>query len=106
MTIQPLDKELYDKMIEEGAIYLKLAFAGGSDEGYLEVECAVSDSLREAIEEWAWEVYEYNGVGGGEGDYGDNITYNLSDKTATHDEWYTQTTYADSGEPESFNVVG
>ena len=104
MTIQPLSKELYDKIIEAGANSLTLEFSGGSDEGYLNVECDVSWLLCVAIEAWAWDVYEYSGAGEG-ADYGDNITYNLADKTATHDAWYTQTVYADSDAKVPFSVV-
>lgn len=47
-----------------------------------------SDSLENEIENWAWEVYQYSGAGDGD-DYGDDITYDLKEGTATSSNWYT-----------------
>ena len=48
------------------------------------------EKLAEEVEVWAYEdpgVYDYSGAGDGS-DYGDDITYNIEDMTATHSEWY------------------
>lgn len=41
------------------------------------------------VEEWAWTVYEYSGAGDGT-DYGDNVIYRLSKKTAEYNDWYME----------------
>ena len=47
-----------------------------------------SYDFEKEIENWAWDVYQYNGGGDGD-DYGDDITYDLKDGTATSSNWYT-----------------
>ena len=92
MDVQPLKKELYNEAKELGVTSIHLDFSGGSDEGNLyaytndatpllnahgtEEQRLQIRKLEGALEEWAWEVYEYSGAGDGT-DYGDNITYNL-----------------------------
>ena len=91
MTIQPLSKAIYDKAKSLGIETISLQFTGGSDEGALHVDVDPYDSsydFEKEIENWAWDVYQYNGGGDGD-DYGDDITYDLKDGTATSSNWYT-----------------
>jgi len=98
MTIEPLNKQIYDKAKELGVEKIELKFEGGNDEGYLYVyiypEESDKDGLAGIIEDWAWEVYSYSGAGEGN-DYGDNITYNLKEGKATTSEWYMTRTEGD-----------
>jgi hypothetical protein len=91
MTIEPLNKQIYDKAKELGVEKIELKFEGGSDEGYLYIDIypeeSDKDGLAGIIEDWAWEVYSYSGAGQGN-DYGDTITYNLKEGKATTSEWY------------------
>lgn len=86
--IQPLPKALYDQLVEAGIDSFELQFQGGSDEGYLEVVTTPYglDPDRK-IEDWAWSAYGYSGAGEGSS-YGDDITYDLKNKTASCHEWY------------------
>ena len=87
-TIQPLPKALYDQLVAAGIDSFELQFQGGSDEGYLEIEFnPFSSDLHGAIEDWAWSAYSYSGAGDGS-DYGDNITYDLKNKTASCSDWH------------------
>ena len=93
LNIEPLPKELFKKAQELGVEEIILRFQGGNDEGYLNVEVNPKwdRDLSEKIENWAWEVYGYNGAGDGN-DYGDDVTYDLVNKRATVQEWYTART--------------
>lgn len=108
MTIEPLPKRIYDHAVASGVRSIELNFSGGSDEGYLTVSCVTKDGTSSAleidVEDWAWEVYEYGGDGDGSGDYGDDIVYNIEARTATHTDWWLETT---TGEPseEPFELV-
>jgi hypothetical protein len=106
MNIEPLSKKIYDKAISLGITEIILAFSGGSDEGYLNVSFVWEDkpkdfnpddehAFQSEVEEWGFEAYEYSGAGEGN-DYGDNVTYDLVNKTATTDEWYMARTEGDS----------
>ena len=99
MDVQPLKKELYNEAKELGVTSIHLDFSGGNDEGHLyaytkhhsgldvtEEQRLQIRKLEGALEEWAWEVYEYSGAGDGT-DYGDNITYNLVEGKVTTQEW-------------------
>jgi hypothetical protein len=119
MTIEPLNKGIYNKAVALGIEKIVLNFSGGDDEGYLNVRLypwknnsdlwchwhtqAHSD-LNAEVENWAWEVYSYSGAGDG-CDYGDDITYDLVNKKVTASEWYTArqngNTYVESLEFES-----
>jgi hypothetical protein len=112
MQAQPLNKKIYEKALALGIVEINLNFQGGNDEGYLYVHCLkeVTDdngnvkkgsesSLDAEIEEWAWTVYSYSGAGEGS-DYGDNIVYDLKDKTITTQEWYHTAHYDDPEEQE------
>ncbi len=109
MDIKPLPENIYDKAKELGVTEILLEFQGGSDNGYLSVSIWSSQKgrsvgeLEREIERWAWDVYEYYGAGDGN-DYGDNITYNLYQMTATWSEWYTDRVDGSSSESE-FEVV-
>lgn len=96
IDIEPLKKELFKKAQELGVQQIVLHFSGGNDEGYLNVETLpeYNNELAREVEEWAWEVYGYNGAGDGS-DYGDDITYDLVEKRATVQEWYTARTEGD-----------
>ncbi len=88
MDIKPLNKELHEKLVAAGIQSFDLEFSGGGDEGYLNVSTNPSnDNLESEIETWAWNVYSYSGAGDGSGDYGDDITYNLKNKTVSHQGW-------------------
>ncbi len=100
MEVKPLPKSLFDRAKEMGATKIELHFSGGSDNGYLDVwiEGANSryydsntNSLATDIESWAWDVYQYSGAGDGN-DYGDDITYDLVEMTASWNEWFMQRT--------------
>jgi len=101
MDVQPLKKELYNEAKELGVTSIHLDFSGGSDEGNLyaytkhSAACYSASTeeqrlqirkLEGALEEWAWEVYEYSGAGDGT-DYGDNIVYDLKNGKVTTQEW-------------------
>jgi hypothetical protein len=92
MKIEPLPKKLYNKAKALKITSICLQFEGGSDEGYLYIAIdgprnfEISEFEKE-IEDWAWDVYEYGGAGEGHS-YGDNITYNIEEKTAAHQAWY------------------
>lgn len=91
MTTKPLKKAIYNKAKELGVESITLHFSGGNDEGYLNVELEPfpSDStFYNEVEEWAWDVYDYNGAGEGY-EYGDDITYDLVNGKVTTSEWYT-----------------
>jgi hypothetical protein len=89
LTIEPLKKEIYNKAISLGVTQIKLRFSGGNDEGFLDVEVQPwNQAFAHEVEAWAWDVYDYNGAGDGS-DYGDDITYDLVNKKATTQEWYT-----------------
>lgn len=90
MEAQPISKVIYEKAKELGINTIELRFSGGNDEGYLDIEVKPWDKQGEMdseIEEWAWQVYQYNGAGDGN-DYGDNITYDLEKGQVTTCEWY------------------
>ncbi len=97
MQIEPLSKKIYDKAVSLGVTQIELKFSGGSDEGYLTVY--VNDEkgfesnteLEQEIEGWAWQAYGYSGAGDGN-DYGDDIVYDLLNKTATVSSWSMQRT--------------
>ena len=102
MNAEPISKELYNKLIAEGITDVKLAFSGGSDEGYLDVTIspaldfgdeAVRNLIKE-IEDWAWSVYSYSGAGEGI-DYGDEIVYDLKNKKVRTSEWSYERTERD-----------
>ena len=106
--IQPLPKDLYERAIKDGVIRIFLAFSGGSDQGYLEVDLdhkndaeAKDNSLASDIESWAEDAYEYSGAGDGS-PYGDNITYDLVKNKVFTEEWFTQIT---KGGKHSENLV-
>jgi hypothetical protein len=95
MNIEPIRKELFEKLTKLGVREVTLNFSGGSDEGYLDVELDsdldYSDEevrkLVSEVESWAWDVYSYSGAGDGN-DYGDCIRYDLEKGKATASEWY------------------
>ena len=105
MTIEPLNKDIYNKALALGIEEIVLSFSGGSDEGYLNVgvepwnndKSAECNALSAEIENWAWDVYSYSGAGDGS-DYGDDITYDLVNKKVTASEWYTARTEGDTDE--------
>ena len=112
MEIKPLPKWLFDELKDNKYSRLKLAFQGGSDEGYLDI--SVHDPVagwmhpdREflnLIEDWAWSAYQYSGAGDGV-DYGDVIEYILDGKRprATHQDWTMERLYG--GKSESDLVI-
>jgi hypothetical protein len=90
LLIEPLKKEIYEKALKLGVKEIALHFSGGNDEGYLNVEVnPYNHELADEIEQWAWDIYSYNGAGDGS-DYGDVITYDLANKRASSQEWYTR----------------
>ena len=106
MNAEPISKELYNKLVAAGITSVKLAFSGGSDEGYLDIYLRGDgvDQFNEAyrklekeVEEWAWGVYGYSGAGDGN-DYGDDIEYDLVNKKVNTSEWFTERSYGDEDE--------
>jgi hypothetical protein len=90
MKVKPLKKKLYTKAKELGVKNIILQFSGGSDEGNLNVELEPewNQEFANEVEDWAWEVYSYNGAGDGS-DYGDNIDYDIKNGKVTTSEWFT-----------------
>lgn len=103
MKIKPLPKDIYDSLIAEGATKLRLEFSGGSDEGHLCIGSAHSSDLENRIEDWAYDAYSYSGAGDGT-DYGDDIEYDLTTMTATHQEWFMAREDGAENDPEKFKV--
>lgn len=101
MTIEPLNKDIYNKALELGIERITLRFSGGSDEGMLDVDVAPwnekTAKLIVDIENWAWDVYSYSGAGDGS-DYGDDVEYDLVNKRVSSSEWYTARQDGDSAE--------
>ena len=101
MQIEPLSKKIYDKAVSLGITQIELKFSGGSDNGYLSVYVNTQDGFEsntefeQEIEGWAWEAYGYSGAGDGN-DYGDDVVYDLLNKTATASSWSMQRTEGDS----------
>jgi hypothetical protein len=101
MNIEPLSKKIYDKAVALGVSQIILKFSGGNDEGYLNVYVNKQDGFEsntefeQEIEGWAWAVYGYSGAGDGN-DYGDDVVYDLVEKTATASSWSMQRTEGDS----------
>ena len=97
MNIEPLPKKIYDKAVALGITQIELHFSGGSDEGYLNVDVSGSKDresntkFEQEIEEWAWQAYGYSGAGGGD-EYGDDVLYSLTSKTATVSSWHMERT--------------
>ena len=100
MEIEPLSKKIFDKALSLGVTEIHLNFSGGNDEGYVNVHFGGystehNSEFAQEIEEWVWETYDYSGAGDGN-DYGDDVIYDLVNKTATSDSWYTCRTEGDS----------
>ena len=97
LSIAPLKKELLEKAQKLGVEEIVLHFSGGNDEGYLNVALHPKwdADFAEEVENWAWEVYGYNGAGDGT-DYGDDVTYNIVEKMALTEEWYMTRTEGSS----------
>ena len=101
MNIEPLSKQIYDKAVSLGITQIELKFSGGSDEGYLNVYVndekgfSSNTEFEQEIEGWAWQAYGYSGAGDGN-DYGDDVVYDLVEKTATASSWSMQRTDGDS----------
>jgi hypothetical protein len=101
MQIEPLSKKIYDKAVALGISQIELKFSGGNDEGYLTVYVNTQEGFEsntdfeQEIEGWAWQAYGYSGAGDGN-DYGDDIVYDLLNKTATASSWSMQRTEGDS----------
>ena len=97
MNIEPLSKKIYDKAVSLGITQIELKFSGGSDEGYLSVYVSGSKGwesnteFEQEIEGWAWQAYGYSGAGDGN-DYGDDVLYSLTSKTATVTSWSMERT--------------
>ena len=98
MNAEPINKELFVKLSQAGVTYVKLAFSGGSDEGYLDVTLDGEDvdyhdeayrKLEREVEDWAWGAYSYSGAGEGY-EYGDTIEYDLVKKKTRTSEWATE----------------
>ena len=94
-SIQPFPKKLLEKAESLHIKSITLQWQGGSDEGHLYVDINPSNSqtytLNTEIEDWAYNAYAYSGAGDGS-PYGDNISYNFENKTATCTSWYSTTT--------------
>ncbi len=97
---KPLKKEIFDKARELGIAKIQLGFQGGSDEGWVNVDCTHPDGrcvfqrFAEEIEEWVWQVYDYSGAGEGT-DYGDDITYHIKEAVEENGTWKIPTTSQD-----------
>jgi hypothetical protein len=116
MTIQPIRQKLIDRARELGVTEIQLAFRGGSDEGYLDVEFQAPGranhwqdveltKFASQVEEWAWSVYRYSGAGEGN-DYGDTIIYDLKNNKARSQTWCYEYKEDDVEDEGTFEVVG
>lgn len=111
MNIEPISKELFEKLTTLGVREVTLNFSGGSDEGYLDVDLDsdldyADEAVRKIvgeIEEWAWDAYSYSGAGEGI-DYGDTIVYDLVNRKARSSEWTMERSDRDLGET-GFGIV-
>jgi hypothetical protein len=111
MNIEPISKELFEKLTKLGVREVTLNFSGGSDEGYLDVDLDsdldyADEEVRKLvneIESWAWDAYSYSGAGEGI-DYGDTIVYDLVNRKARASEWTMERTDRDLGE-KGFGIV-
>lgn len=103
MKIEPIKKDLYNKLKEQGVEKLTLSFSGGDDEGYLDIDIDPAEKaerdIYNEIEDWAWSVYSYSGAGDGNA-YGDNIIYDIKNGKASTEEWFTKHEYGESEEME------
>ena len=106
MNIVPLTRPLFERAVDLGVTLIQLAFEGGSDEGFLNVNFFKGDEdvyddtladLYKTINEWAYKVYPYSGAGDGTR-YGDTIVYDLEAKKATHESWGMQIQYGEKSE--------
>ena len=102
---KPLKKEIFDKARELGITEIHLEFQGGSDEGYVYINCIHPAGngdfhqqtvlrFQQKIEDWVWQVYDYSGAGDGT-DYGDNITYKVGEAVEEDGTWKIPTTSQD-----------
>lgn len=97
ITPLPLPQAIYDKAKSLGVYQIELSWQGGHDEGYFNCTAAPFGSrevadLVSVIEQWVEEAYGYYG-GAGEGiDYGDTVTYNLTEGKVTHEIWQMERT--------------
>lgn len=97
MQPKPLPKNLHDRAKQLQLAEIVLAFSGGSDEGYLNVETGQNEGIPEPnskelqafhsdLEAWAEAAYDYSGAGDGT-DYGDDIVYDLDAGKIKYSEW-------------------
>ena len=95
--IEPLPKKIYDKAIALGITQIILHFSGGNDEGYLTVSLngKHNEDFEQEVTEWGDSEYGYSGAGDGN-DYGDDVTYDIVNKTASTSSWSMQRTQGDS----------
>ena len=111
MNIEPISKELFEKLTKLGVREVTLNFSGGSDEGYLDVDLdsdldyadEEARKLVREVESWAWDAYSYSGAGDGN-DYGDTIVYDLVNRKARASEWTMERSDRDLGE-KGFGIV-
>lgn len=105
MKVEPIKKEIYNKAKKLGIELIMLRFKGGDDEGILDVEVYPWDKqgeIESEIEDWAWNVYDYNGAGDGTA-YGDNIIYNIKEGKVSTEEWYTAV-QSNENDPEDIEI--
>lgn len=110
MTPLPLPKQFYIRALELNIGEIHLNFSGGSDEAYYQARLFEANDesqkltspdqdtederkrafhkLEEDITNWMADSYGYSGAGDGS-DYGDDIVYDLVNKTVETSEWYT-----------------
>ena len=111
---KPLKKEIFDKARELGITQIQLEFQGGSDEGWVHVNCIhpegnESYKFEQEIETWVWQVYDYGGAGDGT-DYGDDIKYDIENAVEENGVWKVPATgqcwshQPEYGEKESFEL--
>ena len=91
--MQPIKKELFEKLLAAGVESFILHWSGGDDQGYLSVTINYEDgrsdynsALYQEIEDWAYNAYCYSGAGDGT-PYGDDYTYDIANRRVSHSEW-------------------
>lgn len=98
----PLNKTIYDNARKMGIKQIILHFSGGNDEEFLNIDITPwpmsgGNNLVDDVQDWAWNVYDYNGDGDGS-DFGDDIVYDLENETVTTSDWYMTRTEGDEEE--------
>jgi len=106
MDVLPLPKKIYDQCKAAGITNIGLHWSGGGGDACLYAslsDCvgdtyhqprgiAAWDTLREEIENWAYNESDYCGAGDGT-EYGDDVVYDLVNHKVTTRSWFHKPHY-------------